>query len=75
MAPFADLGELTLSTRGAFTPLPPEGTVDLTQLPLSGVIASTEKCDLTLPEDTTAVRCVYQDSDGHSGEVVVDVKK
>jgi len=74
-APFADLGQLTLATGGAFTPLPSTGTVDLTQLPLSGVIETTEKCTAHLPADASAVRCVYDDDKGHQGEVVVELKK
>lgn len=75
VAPRADIGQLTISTRGAFTALPATGTVDLTKLPLGGVIASTEKCGVKLPENTAAVRCIYQDDAGHAGEVVVDVKR
>src|SRR6185369_15388100 len=75
IAPYADLGALTLATGGAFTLLPANGSVDLTALPLSGVIASTEKCTAPLPPDAKAVRCVYEDDQGHQGEVVVELKK
>ena len=75
VGPYADVGALTLATGGAFTLLPDDGDVDLTALPLTGVIASTEKCSAPLPADATAVRCVYQDKQGHQGEVVVDLAK
>lgn len=75
VAPYGDVGQLTLATGGAFTLLPANGSVDLTALPLSGVIASTEKCTAALPPDAKAVRCVYEDDQGHKGEVVVDLNK
>ena len=70
-SPFADVGELALATGGAFTTFPSTGNVDLTRLPLSGVIVRTERCDAELPEDAESVRCVYSDADGHQGEVTV----
>jgi hypothetical protein len=72
--PYVDIGELTTVTNGAFSTLPSTGVVDLTKLPLTGVLVQTEQCDVPLPEDATAVRCVYSDADGHKGEVVVDLK-
>lgn len=75
VAPYADVGQLTLATGGAFTLLPANGSVDLTTLPLSGVIASTEKCTASLPPDAKAVRCVYEDKQGHKGEVVVELNE
>ncbi|HET7538807.1 MAG TPA: hypothetical protein VFK05_03015 [Polyangiaceae bacterium] len=75
VAPFGDLGQLALATGGTFTTLPDDGTVELTALPLSGVIESTEKCTAALPADAAAVRCVYEDDKGHKGEVVIDLPK
>jgi hypothetical protein len=72
-APYIDIGELTLATGGAFTTLPEDGSVDLTKLPLGGVIVATERCTGALPPDTRAVRCVYVDADGNEGEVIVEL--
>lgn len=73
--PYADMSELAAVTHGTFTPLPMNGYVDLTTLPLSGVITSTEICETDLPKDVAAVRCVYRDGDGNEGEVVVPLNR
>ena len=72
--PYADMAELAQATHGTFTVLPLGGNVDLTKLPLAGVLIGTEQCDTSLPAGATAVRCVYKDSAGHEGEVTVDLK-
>jgi hypothetical protein len=73
VSPFADIGELALATGGSFTNFPTTGEVDLTRLPLTGVIVHTERCDAKLPENAESVRCVYSDADGHKGEVTVEL--
>lgn len=70
-SPFADVAELARATGGTFTTFPDAGNLNLTQLPLSGVIVRTERCDAALPKDAESVRCVYSDADGHQGEVTV----
>jgi hypothetical protein len=72
--PYADMADLAAATHGTFTVLPSGGNVDLTKLPLAGVLIGTEQCDTTLPASATAVRCVYKDSAGHAGEVTVNLK-
>jgi hypothetical protein len=73
-APYADPGELALATGGAFTPLPSNGKIDLTRLPLTGVLAQTSKCVANVPANATAVRCVYLDAQGHKGEATVAIR-
>lgn len=72
---FVDVAALSVATGGAFTPLPAGGHVDLTRLPLSGVITATERCQAALPSDAQRLRCVYQDAQGHRGEVTVSVDR
>jgi hypothetical protein len=69
----ADVADLAVATRGTFTVLPESGVVDLTALPLTGVLTATEECEASLPADAVAVRCVYRDDDGHEGEVTVQL--
>jgi hypothetical protein len=68
----ANVAELTTATGGSFTVLPDDGRVDLTELPLTGVLRATERCEPRIPENAEQLRCVFIEGD-RRGEVVVDL--